>query len=95
MLHDRTSILVSYVRSVIAGSAPKDRGVLRALSALVSTLPADRSPQFLANFDTVYEDARVTAYLSTGTKSANALDDVRITLLMLLFCRTDVMAISS
>ncbi|VDB93513.1 unnamed protein product [Peniophora sp. CBMAI 1063] len=76
MLHDRIAVLVSYVRSVIAGSAPKDHGVLRALSALVASLPASDAPQFRAEFDTEYEDVQLTAYLSTLTKSANALNDL-------------------
>lgn len=78
MLHDRIAVLVSYVRSVIAGSAPKDHSVLRALSALVASLPASDAPQFRAEFDTEYEDVQLTAYLSTLTKSANALNDVSI-----------------
>jgi len=76
------------------GTAPKDHSTLRALSALMASLPSSDSKYFREEFDTVifarsglsravsdlqqeYEDVQLTAYLSTLTKSANALNDVR------------------
>ncbi|TFK57511.1 COP9 signalosome subunit 6 [Heliocybe sulcata] len=76
MLHDRILVLVQYVTSVLAGQAPKDHVALRALSALVASLPASENPGFREEFDTEYADVQLTAYLSTLTKSANILNDL-------------------
>lgn len=38
---------------VISGSATKDHATLRALSALLATLPASEDPKFREEFDTV------------------------------------------
>jgi COP9 signalosome complex subunit 6 len=53
MLHDRILVLVKYVTDVIAGSAKKDHNTLRALSALVASLPATENKEFREEFDTV------------------------------------------
>lgn len=53
MLHDRILILVKYVTEVVAGSAKKDYGTLRALSALVASLPATENKEFREEFDIV------------------------------------------
>ncbi|EIM83487.1 COP9 signalosome subunit 6 [Stereum hirsutum FP-91666 SS1] len=76
MLHDRIVILVQYVKDVMAGQAPKDHATLRSLSALIASLPASENKGFREEFDTEYEDVQLTAYLSTLTKSANALNDL-------------------
>ncbi|KAI0029152.1 COP9 signalosome subunit 6 [Vararia minispora EC-137] len=76
MLHDRIAVLVHYVKNVMAGTAPKDHVTLRALSALLASLPSSDSKYFREEFDTEYEDVQLTAYLSTLTKSANALNDL-------------------
>ncbi|KAI0639109.1 COP9 signalosome subunit 6 [Trametes polyzona] len=76
MLHDRILLLVKYVTDVIAGSAKKDHATLRALSALIASLPASENSEFREEFDTEYEDVQLTAYLATLTKSANLLNDL-------------------
>ncbi|KAH9890988.1 COP9 signalosome subunit 6 [Cubamyces lactineus] len=76
MLHDRILLLVKYVTEVIAGSAKKDHATLRALSALIASLPASENKEFREEFDTEYEDVQLTAYLATLTKSANLLNDL-------------------
>ncbi|KAI0735474.1 COP9 signalosome subunit 6 [Earliella scabrosa] len=76
MLHDRIMLLVKYVTEVIAGSAKKDHATLRALSALIASLPASENKEFRDEFDTEYEDVQLTAYLATLTKSANLLNDL-------------------
>ncbi|KAL1740778.1 maintenance of mitochondrial structure and function-domain-containing protein [Schizophyllum fasciatum] len=76
MLHDRIILLVQYVAGVISGTAKKDPAVLRALAALVSSLPATENPDFREEFDTEYEDVQLTAYLSSLTKSTNILNDL-------------------
>ncbi|KAL7285744.1 COP9 signalosome subunit 6 [Trametes coccinea BRFM310] len=76
MLHDRILLLVKYVSDVIAGSATKDHATLRALSALIASLPASENKEFREEFDTEYEDVQLTAYLATLTKSANLLNDL-------------------
>ena len=53
MLYDRIQILVEYVAGVVAGSATKDYDTLRALTALVASLPASENPVFREEFDTV------------------------------------------
>ncbi|CDO70241.1 hypothetical protein BN946_scf184942.g41 [Trametes cinnabarina] len=76
MLYDRILLLVKYVSDVIAGSATKDHATLRALSALIASLPASENKEFREEFDTEYEDVQLTAYLATLTKSANLLNDL-------------------
>ncbi|KAH9853084.1 COP9 signalosome subunit 6 [Lenzites betulinus] len=76
MLHDRILLLVKYVGDVIAGSATKDHATLRALAALIASLPASENTNFREEFDTEYEDVQLTAYLATLTKSANLLNDL-------------------
>ncbi|TDL28778.1 COP9 signalosome subunit 6 [Rickenella mellea] len=76
MLHDRILVLVQYVSQVIAGKAKKDHAALRALSALIASLPASENPEFREEFDKEYADVQLTAYLSTLTKSTNALNDL-------------------
>ncbi|KAI0374471.1 COP9 signalosome subunit 6 [Pilatotrama ljubarskyi] len=76
MLHDRILLLVKYVSDVIAGSAKKDHATLRALSALIASLPASENKEFREEFDTEYEDVQLTAYLANLTKSANLLNDL-------------------
>ncbi|KAI0095258.1 COP9 signalosome subunit 6 [Irpex rosettiformis] len=76
MLHDRIVLLVRYVTAVVAGEATKDNATLRALSALLASLPASEDLQFREEFDTEYEDVQLTTYLSTLTKSANILNDL-------------------
>ncbi|KAI0343983.1 COP9 signalosome subunit 6 [Trametopsis cervina] len=76
MLHDRILLLVKYVTDVVAGSPKKDHSTLRALSALIASLPASEDKNFREEFDTEYEDVQLTAYLSTLTKSANILNDL-------------------
>ncbi|RPD63247.1 COP9 signalosome subunit 6 [Lentinus tigrinus ALCF2SS1-7] len=76
MLHDRIMLLTKYVSDVIAGSATKDHATLRALSALIASLPASENKGFREEFDTEYEDVQLTAYLATLTKSANILNEL-------------------
>lgn len=76
MLHDRILVLVQYVSAVIAGEAKPDHAVLRALSALVASLPASENLQFREEFETEYADVQITAYLSALTKSTNILNDL-------------------
>ncbi|KAI0702430.1 COP9 signalosome subunit 6 [Cytidiella melzeri] len=76
MLHDRILVLVKYITEVVAGSAKTDHTTLRALSALLASLPASEDKNFREEFDTEYEDVQLTAYLSTLTKSANILNDL-------------------
>ena len=61
----------------IVGSAKKDHATLRALSALIASLPASENKGFREEFDTEYEDVQLTAYLATLTKSSNILNEVR------------------
>ena len=60
------------------GSATKDHATLRALSALIASLPASENKGFREEFDTEYEDVQLTANLASLTKSANILNDVRV-----------------
>ena len=60
----------------IVGSAKKDHATLRALSALIASLPASENKGFREEFDTEYEDVQLTAYLATLTKSSNILNEV-------------------
>ncbi len=69
MLHDRTLVLVDYVKAVlsgmdyspacgiclipVAGSAPKDHATIRSLAALLASLPASDSQGFREEFETV------------------------------------------
>jgi len=53
MLHDRMLVLVRYVAGVIAGEAKPDHGALRALSALIASLPASENTQFREEFEEV------------------------------------------
>ncbi|PIL29651.1 hypothetical protein GSI_08288 [Ganoderma sinense ZZ0214-1] len=76
MLHDRIMLLTRYVAEVIAGSAKKDHATLRALSALIASLPASENGGFREEFDTEYEDVQLTAYLATLTKSSNILNEL-------------------
>lgn len=76
MLHDRIQILISYVSSVIAGSAPKDHAALRSLSALLASLPAIDHPEFREEFNAEYADVQMTAYLASLTKSTLALNEL-------------------
>ncbi|KAH9937413.1 COP9 signalosome subunit 6 [Fomitopsis serialis] len=76
MLHDRIVLLVKYVSDILAGQAIKDHSTLRALSALVASLPASDHKGFREEFDTEYEDVQLTAYLSALTKSASLLNDL-------------------
>ncbi|KAJ7071509.1 maintenance of mitochondrial structure and function-domain-containing protein [Mycena amicta] len=75
MLHDRIMLLVKYVTNLVAGQAPKDHATLRALSALIASLPATENIAFREEFETEYEDVQLTAFLSSLTKSANILND--------------------
>ncbi|KAL6299030.1 COP9 signalosome subunit 6 [Sparassis latifolia] len=75
MLNDRIVLLVKYVADAIAGAEVTDHAALRALSALVASLPASASRGFREEFDTEYEDVQLTAYLATLTKSASILND--------------------
>ncbi|KAG5654041.1 hypothetical protein H0H81_008057 [Sphagnurus paluster] len=77
MLHERILVLVKYVTDVIAGQAIKDHSTLRSLSALLASLPATENKAFREEFDTEYADVQLTAVLSSLTKSANILNDVR------------------
>nr|GAT49708.1 predicted protein [Mycena chlorophos] len=76
MLHDRILVLVKYVTDLIAGQAQTDHATLRALSALVASLPATENAAFREEFETEYEDVQLTAFLSSLTKSANILNDL-------------------
>ncbi|KAH7914473.1 maintenance of mitochondrial structure and function-domain-containing protein [Hygrophoropsis aurantiaca] len=76
MLHERILVLVQYVTDVLAGQVPNDHTTLRSLSALVASLPASEDKGFREEFDTEYEDVQLTAFLSSLTKSANALNDL-------------------
>ncbi|TFK41308.1 maintenance of mitochondrial structure and function-domain-containing protein [Crucibulum laeve] len=76
MLHERIMLLVKYVTEVIGGQATKDHATLRALAALVASLPASENKEFRQEFETEYEDVQLTAFLSSLTKSANILNDL-------------------
>jgi COP9 signalosome complex subunit 6 len=76
MLHDRIMVLVDYVTNVQAGHVPADNDTLRALSALVASLPASENKEFRNEFETEYENVQLTAFLSTMTKSASTLNDL-------------------
>ncbi|KDQ20661.1 hypothetical protein BOTBODRAFT_50728 [Botryobasidium botryosum FD-172 SS1] len=76
MLHERIVALVGYVASVIAGTAPKDYPTLRALNALVASLPASENKHFREEFDTEFSDVQLTAFLSALTRSANTLNSI-------------------
>ncbi|KAB5592628.1 COP9 signalosome complex subunit 6 [Ceratobasidium theobromae] len=76
MLHDRIVILVQYVAEVLDSKAPKNHEVLRALAALVASLPASESSAFRDEFSTEYADVQLTSYLSFLTKSASILNDI-------------------
>ncbi|KAF7306618.1 COP9 signalosome complex subunit 6 [Mycena indigotica] len=76
MLHDRIMVLVRYVSELVAGRAHKDHATLRALSALIASLPATENLAFRQEFETEYEDVQLTAFLSSLTKSANILNDL-------------------
>ena len=77
------ALVVSPVLELIGlatpGSATKDHATLRALSALIASLPASENKGFREEFDTEYEDVQLTAYLATLTKSANILNEVWFT----------------
>ncbi|KAI0768583.1 COP9 signalosome subunit 6 [Trametes elegans] len=89
MLHDRILLLVKYVSDAIAGSAVKDHATLRALAALIASLPASENKEFREEFDTEYEDVQLTAYLATLTKSANLLNDLVDKHVVLISSRED------
>jgi len=76
MLHERILVLVKYVADVIAGQTTKDHATLRALTALIASLPATENKTFREEFETEYEDVQMTAFLSSLTKSANILNDL-------------------
>ncbi|KAF8649907.1 hypothetical protein AX16_005666 [Volvariella volvacea WC 439] len=76
MLHERILLLVKYVTDVIAGQATKDHTTLRALTALIASLPATENKHFRQEFETEYEDVQLTAFLSALAKSANILNDL-------------------
>jgi COP9 signalosome complex subunit 6 len=80
-----------------SGKVPKNHEVLRALAALVASLPASENSAFRDEFNMVcsdwdplhdiccdrcvpfqeYADVQLTSYLSSLTKSASILNDVR------------------
>ncbi|KAG8769342.1 hypothetical protein FRC12_005017 [Ceratobasidium sp. 428] len=76
MLHDRIVILVQYVADTLAGKVSKNHEVLRALKALVASLPASENSAFRDEFSTEYADVQLTSYLSSLTKSASILNDI-------------------
>ncbi|KAJ3890677.1 maintenance of mitochondrial structure and function-domain-containing protein [Lentinula edodes] len=76
MLHDRILVLIQYVTSVIAGTAPTDHGILRAISALLASLPASENKTFREEFNTESEDVQLTALLASLTKSTSILNDL-------------------
>lgn len=76
MLHDRIVLLVQYVADALEGKAPKNHEVLRALAALVASLPASENSAFRDEFSTEYADVQLTSYLSSLTKSASILNDI-------------------
>lgn len=73
------SLVLGLIRLVTPGSATKDHATLRALSALIASLPASENKGFREEFETEYEDVQLTAYLATLTKSANILNEVWFT----------------
>lgn len=77
VLHQAALCVQGYSLLNLVGSAKKDHATLRALSALIASLPASENKEFREEFDTEYEDVQLTAYLATLTKSANILNDVR------------------
>ncbi|KAG5728547.1 COP9 signalosome complex subunit 6b [Termitomyces sp. T112] len=76
MLHERILVLVKYITDVISGQAQKDHATLRALSALIASLPATENKAFRDEFSTEYADVQLTAVLSSLTKSTNILNDL-------------------
>ncbi|EJU01013.1 Mov34-domain-containing protein [Dacryopinax primogenitus] len=76
MLHERILLLVRYLSGVLNGQAKKDHDAIRALSALVASLPASQHLEFREEFDTEYEDVQLTSYLATLTKTASTLNDL-------------------
>ncbi|KAG6889369.1 hypothetical protein C0995_001434 [Termitomyces sp. Mi166 len=79
MLHERILVLVKYITDVISGQAQKDHATLRALSALIASLPATENKAFRDEFSTEYADVQLTAVLSSLTKSTNILNDDEMT----------------
>lgn len=78
MLHTRIGIIISYVDSLIKEDGTKmDYATLRSIQALVASLPASEHKTFREEFEQEYADVQLTAYLSTLTKTANLLNDVR------------------
>lgn len=53
MLHERLVVLVGYMTDVVTGKAKQDHTSMRALSALIASLPASESQGFREEFDTV------------------------------------------
>jgi COP9 signalosome complex subunit 6 len=49
---------------------------------LIASLPATENNAFREEFETEYEDVQLTAFLSSLTKSANILNDVRFSFLV-------------
>ncbi|GAB1517429.1 hypothetical protein RhiTH_000477 [Rhizoctonia solani] len=76
MLHNRIVVLVQYVADTLDSKAPKNHEVLRALAALVASLPASESSAFRDEFSTEYADVQLTTYLSSLTKTASVLNDI-------------------
>ena len=86
-------VVIPFTGQCSPGTALVDHATLRSLSALVASLPATEHEGFRQEFDTVrtsfrpaiyaltgiqeFEDVQLTAFLSTMTKSANVLNDVR------------------
>ncbi|OBZ79855.1 COP9 signalosome complex subunit 6 [Grifola frondosa] len=62
--------------NVVQDKTTKDHATLRALSALIASLPASENKGFREEFETEYEDVQLTAFLATLTKSANILNDL-------------------
>ncbi|KZP00797.1 Mov34-domain-containing protein [Calocera viscosa TUFC12733] len=76
MLHERVLLLTRYLTGVLLGQTKKDHDAIRALSALVASLPASEHVEFRKEFDTEYEDVQLTSYLATLTKTASTLNDL-------------------
>jgi len=76
MLNLRIKILAQYLRENEAGNLPRDEGLLRSINALCHLLPAIDSEKFKEDFLTEYNDALLITYLSSITKTSNAINEM-------------------
>jgi len=76
MLDNRLHVIQLYLEGVRTGQYPKNREILRRISCLCSTLPANDTPQFSLEFTREYNDTLLVAYLAALTKGIACVDDL-------------------